>query len=484
MISPVFISLFLYLKFGNEDKQMKDFSILVVDDDKDFLSGIIRNLKKKITQTNILGASSGKTALNILNKQEIGVMLSDLRMPEMSGHELLLKSLKINSHLCVIMITGYGTIENAVDALKSGAWDFITKPVERQSLYHTVGKALEHYALCRENKRLQTIIETLSSDQAIPWESRIMNQLTEKITAIAVTDYTVLVTGESGCGKEYIAKTIHNLSKRHKAACHTLNCPAIPEQLLESELFGHVKGAFTGAERSREGFFMAADKGTLILDEIGDISPSIQVKLLKFLQDKEVKPVGSSSIRTTDVRIIALTNHNLEQKMLDGSFRQDLYYRLNVLSVKVPPLRERKEDIPLLVKKFILKTCREMNIPPIEIDPMALSFLSRQLWPGNVRELLNYVRRLAVFSNGNTIDLALINLVEEKLDNTTLPKGHVLYKEAKKEVLDIFSKNYLTHLFEHTKGNISKTSRISGLERASIQKIIHRLNIDISQFRR
>jgi DNA-binding NtrC family response regulator len=463
---------------------MKHFSILVVDDDKDFLKGIIRNLKKKFTQTDIIGASSGNDALNILRKKEIGVMLSDLRMPGISGHELLLKGLELNPHLIVIMITGYGTVKNAVNALKKGAWDFITKPVERDALYHTVEKALEHYGLAKENRRLHGIIKALSSDQTVHYESKTMKLLHEKITAIAVTDYTVLVTGESGCGKEYIAKTIHKLSKRNNASCYTLNCPAIPEQLLESELFGHVKGAFTGAERNREGFFMAADKGTLILDEIGDISPSIQAKLLKFLQDKEVKPVGSSSSKTTDVRIIALTNHDLELKILDGSFRQDLYYRLNVLSVKIPPLRQRKEDIPLLVREFILETCQEMDMHPIEIDPMALGFLSRQSWPGNVRELLNYVRRLAVFSNGNTIDLALINLVEGKLDKTPLLKDYTLYKDAKKQALNIFSKNYLTHLFERTRGNISKTSRISGLERASIQKIIKRLDIDMSHFRR
>ena len=463
---------------------MTDFSILVVDDDKDFLKGIIRNLNKKFTQTSIVGASSGDEAIAILQKKEIGVMLTDFRMPGISGHALLLKGLKLNPCLAVIMITGYGTIENAVEALKKGAWDFITKPVERNSLYHAVEKASEHYALTRENIRLQSIIKSLSSDETVQWESEAMKRLHEKIAAIAVTDYTVLITGESGCGKEYIAKTIHNLSKRRDASCHILNCPAIPDQLLESELFGHVKGAFTGAERNREGFFMAADKGTLILDEIGDISLAIQVKLLKFLQDKEVKPVGSSGSKTTDVRILALTNQDLEQKIMDASFRQDLYYRLNVLSLRVPPLRERKEDIPLLIRKFILKTCQEMGIDPMEIDPVVLGFLSRKSWPGNVRELLNYVRRIVVFSNGNAVDLALINLVEGNLDTPSLPRRHTLYKEAKKEVLDIFSKNYLIRLFEHTQGNISKTSRISGLERASIQKIIKRLDIDISQFRR
>ncbi|MDA3788435.1 MAG: sigma-54 dependent transcriptional regulator [Desulfobacula sp.] len=462
---------------------MKNFSILVVDDDNDFLNGIIRLLKNKFTKIDIIGELSGERAVKVLEKNKIGVMLSDLRMPGISGHELLLKGIELNPHLCVIMITGHATIETAVKALKMGAWDFITKPVERDALYHTVEKAIEHYTLASENQRLQKIVNSLSPDQSLNWESKIMKQLKEKISAIAVTDYTVLITGESGSGKEYIAEAIHKLSKRKKESCHTLNCPAIPEQLLESELFGHVKGAFTGAERTREGFFMAADKGTLILDEIGDISPSIQAKLLKFLQDKEVKPVGSSTLKKTDVRIIALTNQELEQKILDHSFRKDLYYRLNVLSIKVPPLRERKDDIPMLVREFILKTCREMSMEPMEIDPIALAYLTRQTWPGNVRELLNYVRRLAVFSNGKTIDLALINLVEGKLNKTPLPNGHTLYKDAKREVLDIFSKNYLTHLFERTRGNISETSRISGLERASIQKIIHRLNIDISHFR-
>ncbi|MCF6248490.1 MAG: sigma-54 dependent transcriptional regulator [Desulfobacula sp.] len=462
---------------------MKNFSILIVDDDKDFLKGIIRHLRKKFAGIDIIGELSGEGAVKVLEKKEIGVMLTDLRMPGISGHELLLKGLDINPHLCVVMITGHATVENAVKALKMGAWDFITKPVERDALYHTVEKAMNHYTLASENLRLQKIIKTLSPDESFHWESKIMKQLQEKITAIAVTDYTVLITGESGSGKEYIAKAIHRLSKRKKASCHVLNCPAIPEQLLESELFGHVKGAFTGAERNREGFFMAADKGTLILDEIGDISPAIQAKLLKFLQDKEVKPVGSNSSKTTDVRIIALTNQNLEQKILDHSFRQDLFYRLNVLFVNVPSLRERKKDVPVLIREFILKTCREMSVEPMEIDPVALTYLTRQYWPGNVRQLLNYVRRMVVFSNGKTIDIALINLVEGNHNKAPLLKNHTLYKDAKKETLDIFSKNYLIRLFESTRGNISETSRISGLERASIQKIIKRLHIDISPYR-
>lgn len=468
---------------------MKEFSILVVDDDADFLRGIIRHLQKRFDTIAIQGSANGQEALDALKSGEVGVLLSDLRMPGMSGHELLEKALNINPRLCAVMITGYATVEAAVQALKAGAWDFITKPIDRQTLYHTVEKAIRHYELARENKRLKALVSNLSSDRVPKWESRVMKLLQEKITAIAVTDYTVLVTGESGVGKEFIAREIHNRSNRANAACHALNCPAIPEQLLESELFGHVKGAFTGAERNREGFFLAADKGTLILDEIGDISLPIQAKLLKFLQDKEVKPVGSSTPKTTDVRIIALTNQNLEDRIRDNSFRQDLYYRLNVLSITVPPLRERREDIPLLVRTFMDQTCREMNLSPMEVHPAAMAYLARQPWPGNVRELLNYVRRLTVFSNGQAIDMGLIRMVDgdlgDGMDSWTGSDGRsgMLYKDAKKEALDIFSRDYLTRLLKETRGNISETSRRSGLERASIQKIIKRLDLDIAQFR-
>ncbi len=465
---------------------MNDFSILVVDDDNDFLKGIIRNLKKKFGQMPILGASSGEEAVKALKQNHVGVMLSDYRMPGMSGIELLPLSFEINPDLCVIMLTGYGTIENAVKALKEGAWDFITKPVERETLYHTVNKAVEHYSLTAENKLLTEKLKKITLNQTIQYESSEMKQLMEKITAIASVEYTVLITGESGSGKEYIARMIHRASKRNNTLCHALNCPAVPEQLLESELFGHVKGAFTGADRSRDGFFMSADKGTLILDEIGDISPGMQVKLLKFLQDREVKPVGSSSSKKTDVRIIALTNQNLGKKIENGSFREDLYYRLNVLSLTVPPLRKRKEDIPVLVREFILKTCEELAIEPMSVEPAVLSYLMRQPWNGNVRELQNYVRRLAVFSNGDAIDFHLVNLAEGKKQDLKLTKtsSQMLYKEGKKEALDIFSKDYLAGIFELTRGNISETSRISGLERASIQKIIKRLNIDMTKYRR
>ena len=464
---------------------MHNFSILVVDDDKDFLNGIIRNLKTKFSGYHILGTDSGEKAVDILKARNIGVLLSDLRMTGMSGMELLARGLKINPHMCVIMITGFGTVENAVQALKVGAWDFITKPVERESLFHAVEKAADHYWFVSENQRLQEILKGLGTQQVLNCASEAMKQLREQVVAIASTNYTVLITGESGSGKEYVARAIHKLSPRKKHPCQALNCPSIPEQLLESELFGHAKGSFTGADRDKKGFFMSADKGTLILDEIGDISPAIQVKLLKFLQDKEIKPVGSSSSIKADVRIIALTNQNLEQEIKNGSFREDLFYRLNVLRLSVPPLRNRKEDIPFLVKEFIIQTCQEMDMPHIDIDSAVLAYMARQVWPGNVRELLNFVRRLAVFSNGKPIDMGLVHIIQgDNFQGYTQKSGDIAkYKDAKKEVLDSFSKDYVKNMLDLTKGNISEASRISGLERASIQKILKRLNIDIAKFR-
>lgn len=464
---------------------MNEFSILVVDDDPDFLKGIIRNLNVKFKSLDIHGASSAEKALDILRDNPVGVMLSDLRMPGLSGLDLLSLSREINPHICTIMLTGFATVDNAVAALKQGAWDFITKPVEREALFHAVEKAVKHYGIVSENQRLNEMIRTLKSDQEPTYQSAAMKQLMQKSKAVAMTDYTVLITGESGSGKEYIARIIHSLSKRGSAMCYALNCPAIPEPLLESELFGHVKGAFTGADRTRDGFFLSANNGTLILDEIGDISLSIQAKLLKFLQDKEVKPVGSSSSKKTDVRIIALTNQDLRQKIADGTFREDLYYRLNVLSLEVPPLRDRIQDIPFLIRKFILQTCEELEIEPMEVDPGALAHITSQPWHGNIRELINYIRRLVVFSSGRTIDLSLIRLVDGKPEDGPSRDSSVpiLYKQAKQEALDIFSRNYLISLFELTRGNISESSRISGLERASIQKIIKRLSIDMNRFR-
>ncbi|MCB9494562.1 MAG: sigma-54-dependent Fis family transcriptional regulator [Desulfobacteraceae bacterium] len=459
--------------------------IIAADDDPDFLNGIIRILRSRFSEFEIEGVSSGSGVLKLLEKKDAGILISDLRMPEMSGMELLENVLDINPDICVIMLTGYATVEAAVEALKKGAWDFISKPVEREELFHAVEKACAHYRLAKENRKLKNLVK-LYDKNGSSFASPAMKAVREKAAAVASAEYTVLITGESGSGKEYIAKEIHKMSGRKDNVLNSINCTAIPEQLLESELFGHVKGAFTGAEKNRRGIFQASDKGTIILDEIGDITHSTQVRLLKFLQDKEVKPLGSSDSKKVDVRIIALTNQNLEDLIRKGKFREDLYYRLNVLSIEVPPLRKRKEDIPFLSKFFLDQAAKDLGMKTIEMDYEVISHISSMPWYGNVRELQNFMRRLAVFSGGKKIDFKLINIVEGngsksgEITQTEFKK----YKDAKKEIVDSFSRKYLTDLLEKTSGNISMVSRLSGLERVSVQKIIKRLDIDVNEFRK
>ncbi len=460
--------------------------VLIVDDEKDFASGLARILKQHFARTNFFFCTSGEEAIKLLKKQRAGVMLTDLRMPGINGIQLMEKALQIDPRLCVVLITAYGTIGDAVKSLKLGAYDFITKPVERAALYHVVKKAMERYCLMTENHRLKKMVQSLDPRQKMIGQSNAMRQVAESIAAVASTDYTVLIRGESGTGKELAAKSVHKLSGRADRPFLSVNCPAIPEQLLESELFGHVKGAFTGADRDRKGLFISADKGTILLDEIGDISPNIQAKLLRVLQEKEIRPVGSSKKKKVDVRILATTNQDLEAKIKNGTFRQDLFYRLNVLTLIIPPLRDRKEDIPMLIHHFMTITCREMGLKKMEITPEVFAYLSAKDWPGNARELLNFVRRLVVFSAGQRITLPLLHLVEKgggyvkKMAFDTI----IPYKEAKARLMNDFTAAYVNNILNKTKGNISKAARISGLERVSLQKIIKRLNIDVDVFRR
>lgn len=300
----------------------------------------------------------------------------------------------------------------------------------------------------------------------------------------AEVDSPVLITGETGVGKEVVARAIHSHSIRHKNPFVAVNCGSLPGELLESELFGHVKGAFTGADRDRKGIFVTADGGTLLLDEIGDISPGIQTKLLRALQDGEIRPVGSSKPVSVNVRILASTNQPLEDKIKDNSFREDLYYRLNVLNLSVPALRERKGDIALLAHHFLQTACKEMHAEPKKLSPEAVAYLTTQPWPGNVRELQNFIRRLAVFSSSEVIDMAHIRLVEG-LDGTPGEASRELspYKEAKEKVVDEFTRAYTEELLVLAHGNISEAARQSGLSRVALQKILKRLNIHAPQFK-
>jgi DNA-binding NtrC family response regulator len=456
--------------------------ILVVDDQQDFAAGLARLLKARFADLAVHQAHGGAEALAVLGRHEVALMISDLRMPGMSGLELLQGALAREPGLSVIMLTAHGSIETAVEALKQGAYDFLTKPIDRQELYRVVDKGLERGRLLGENRRLRQLALQATDQPKLVGAGTAMDRLKEALAAVAPSDYTVLIRGESGTGKELVARAIHQASRRAEGPFITVNCPAIPDQLLESELFGHVKGAFTGADRARQGLFQAAHGGTIVLDEIGDIGPAVQTKLLRAVHEQEIRPVGSSENLRIDVRILAATNQNLESKIKSGSFREDLFYRLNVLTVQVPSLAERREDIPELASHFLGLTCHEMKMPLKEAAPAALSYLASRCWPGNVRELLNFVRRLAVFSPGQVVDLATIRLVESP---SLAREGHLPpYKEAKNRFVSEFTRSYIGSLLASTQGNISEAARVSGLERVSLQKILHRLGIDAQQYRK
>ncbi len=458
-------------------------TILLVDDQADFARGLARLLEQEMPQVRTLVATGGEQALEILSAESVSLMFTDLQMPGLSGMELLERTLRLEPDLSVVLITGFGTIETAVEALKAGAYDFLTKPVDRENLMRVARMALERARLLNENRRLREQVARSGATRALIGESGAMRRLLDSIIAVAASDYTVLIDGESGTGKELVARTIHVGSSRAGGPMVSINCPAIPDHLLESELFGHVRGAFTGADRAHKGLFLTAHGGTLLLDEIGDIPLTVQTKLLRVLQEREVRPVGSSQSTPVDVRILASTNQNLEEKMRSGAFREDLFYRLNVLHIHVPPLRRRTEDIPLLAQHFLDQTCGEMGLPAKIIAPEVLAYLCANAWPGNVRELQNFMRRLAVFARGDTVDLALAHLASSHTPSAPDDDSLAPYKDAKHKVLDDFTRTYVTQLLRHTEGNISQAARISGLERVSLQKILRRLEIDAEAYR-
>ncbi|XPV74958.1 MAG: sigma-54-dependent transcriptional regulator [Desulfovibrio sp.] len=460
-------------------------TILVVDDEKDFAKGISRLITSRYTDENVITAFSAEEALGIVTTEPIRVMLTDLRMPGMDGLALIEKTLEINPDISMIMLTAHGSIETAVHAVKSGAYDFLTKPIEPESLFLTIGKSLERSRLKQENTRLKALVAKENAGSIIIGHSPSIIQLKRTIEAVAGSDYTVLIRGESGTGKELAAKTVHSSSKRRKHKFVTVNCPAIPEQLLESELFGHVKGAFTGADSNRKGLFEEAKGGTIHLDEIGDISLSLQAKLLRVLQEQEIRPVGSNKTQTADVRIVASTNQDLETKIKLGEFREDLFYRLNVLTLQMPTLTDRAEDIPLLAQHFIQQTCKELNVCMQDIQPEPLAYLSAREWKGNVRELQNFIRKLVVFSQGESIDMRTIGLVESP-ENIAVPKAgqeYSQYKDAKARLLDDFTRTYLSEVLSKTEGNISEAARESGLSRVALQKMLTRIGMDADTFR-
>jgi two-component system response regulator HydG len=380
---------------------LKPQTILIVDDDRANLTSLERIFLREDLE--VLVAHNGKEALEILRRQQVGVCLTDLMMPGVSGLDLLRAAKKVSPETEVILMTAFGTVEKAVEAMRDGAWDFVTKPFKRIQIVRAVRRALDKQSLVLENQALRTELNDSRRDPTIVGNSLPIRQLMDLVRQVAPSTATALLQGESGTGKELVARAIHRLSSRSDGAFIALNCAALPESILEAELFGHEKGAFTGASERRRGRFEVADRGTLFLDEIAETSPGVQVKLLRVLQEGEFERVGGAQTLRVDVRIVAATNKDLEAEVQGGRFREDLFYRLNVIRVDIPPLRERKDDIPLLANHFLAVYSAKNRKTMGGISRQAMERLLAWHWPGNVRELENAIERAVVLARTDTI---------------------------------------------------------------------------------
>jgi len=374
--------------------------ILLVDDD----SSVRRVLQFKLQKRGYVveTAADGGAAIVLLREQPFDLLLSDIRMPKMDGIELLSQAKTFQPAIKVILITAHATVTQAVQAVKLGAFDYITKPFEDDELFVAIDKALQFEQLESENRKLRGKLRKVESDRRLIGASKPFREMKSMIHKIADTDATILLSGESGTGKEIVARTIHQESSRAERDFIAVNCAAIPKELIESELFGHVKGAFTGAVKDKKGKFELADEGTLLLDEISELAIDLQAKLLRVLQESIVEPVGGESSRAVNIRLIAASNVDLRDRVRSGRFREDLYYRLNVVPMHVPSLRERREDIPLLAQEFIRKHAGKAAIT---LNPKLLEALMRHTWPGNVRELENLIARMVILRGGNTLTI-------------------------------------------------------------------------------
>lgn len=449
-------------------------SILVVDDEE----SIIRSLEGILTDEGfeVVNAVNGKAALERIEEEIPDLVLLDIWMPELDGIETLVKIKESCPALQVVMMSGHGTIETAVKATKLGAYDFIEKPLSLDKVLLTINNALEHNRLEEEISLLK---EREEGRSRITGNSEAIRDLKEQVVIVAPTNAWVLVSGENGTGKELVAHTIHRLSKRSHKPMVEVNCAAIPEELIESELFGHERGAFTGAGAMKRGKFDLAHEGTLFLDEIGDMSLRAQSKTLRILQERKFERVGGTKTIHVDVRVIAATNKDLEAEIDKAAFREDLYFRLNVIPIRVPPLRERVEDIPALIEEFTEEFSLDTNQPPKRFSENAIRLLMRYHWPGNVRELKNLVERLVIMTASDEIRAADIpppfNETDVSIDDMEVSlMGFDTYREARVQ----FEKSFIARKLREYKGNVSQTAEAIGLERSNLHKKIKAYGLD------
>ncbi|MHB8108960.1 MAG: sigma-54-dependent transcriptional regulator [Syntrophorhabdaceae bacterium] len=448
--------------------------ILVVDDEKNLLELIEMGLE--YADYDVVTATNEADALIHVTQQAIDVAIVDLQLGESDGITLMEKIHMINPDMPVLILTGYGSIATAVDAMKRGAYGYHTKPFDSEVLLFEIGKIMENRRMSTEIKRLKGLLESKYSFSNIIARSKKMQEILETISRIAITDSNVLLLGESGTGKDLIAKAIHVSSDRKNRAFVAINCAALPEALLESNLFGHERGAFSGAIREAKGLFLQAHGGTIFLDEIADMPLSIQAKMLRVIQEKQIRPVGSEKVIDVDVRIITATNKNLEELVKQDLFREDLYYRIHVIPIHLPPLRERKEDIPLLVDFFVEKAASVMKKQIKGVTPPAMQKLMLYDWPGNIRELENVIEYAAAMTDKE--------LITEDLVLQT--KGVVSQEPVRplREAKDAFEKSYLIHLLESCKGNVTEIAKYAGKYRSDLYDLLKKHNLSPDDFKK
>jgi DNA-binding NtrC family response regulator len=454
--------------------------ILIADDEPLTLELVVERLQGEGYEVEVV--TGGKEATEAAGKSRFEVVLTDLWMPGMSGMDVLAHFVKHCPDTPVIVLTGFGTIETAVEAMKRGAYDYLSKPANLDEIVLTLKRAIEHKDLKEQNVALRSQIQEQIRPDRLIGHSTPMQQLYRITKRVAKTDSTVLITGESGTGKELIANAIHYYSPRGEMPFVPINCGAIPEELLESELFGHEKGAFTGAFKERRGRFELANKGTVFLDEIGEMSPKLQVKLLRFLQETKFQRIGGSRTIEVDVRILAATNKDLDRAVAENEFREDLYYRLNVIPIHVPPLRERGGDISILIQHFLKHHCLKKNIPPRRMSAAAIESLEHYDWPGNVRELENVIERLVILTDADEIQFHDLPKRMQTLEQVEAAEPTCIELGEDginlKETLDNLENRLIVDALQRAGGVKNKAAKLLGLNRTTLIEKMKKKQID------